>query len=127
VFDDGGSPFGALGPKIAYTLFAPFPWSAGSIGFQLGKLDSVIWYFFIYRAIRAMRQINLQLVLMLLTFLIPSTLSYAMSMSNVGLIVRQRLVIVVATAFLAMLWMPVVEKRSTEHDRAAPLRRTARA
>jgi hypothetical protein len=38
-FDDGGKPYGALLSKMAYTLFAPFPWAGGSIGFQIGKLD----------------------------------------------------------------------------------------
>lgn len=103
-FDDGGSPFTALGPKLAYTLFSPFPWASGSIGFHIGKIEALLWYYLFYRAVRAVPTIDRRLVLALLTFVAPCTLMYAMSMANVGLIVRQRLVIVAATAVLAALY-----------------------
>jgi hypothetical protein len=103
-FDDGGSPYGALPAKLAYTLFSPFLWASGSLGFHIGKIDALLWYFILYRAIRAARTADRRLVLMLMTFLLPCTLMYAMSMSNVGLIVRQRLVIVAAAAILASLY-----------------------
>lgn len=103
-FDDDGSPFGALPAKLAYTLLSPFPWAKGSLGFQLGKLDVFIWYFTLYRAIRAAWTVDRRLLLMLATFIVPCTMMYAMSMANVGLIVRQRLVIVAATAILASLY-----------------------
>jgi hypothetical protein len=105
-FEDGGSATGALPQKLAYTLFSPFPWAAGSMGFQLGKLDVVLWYFVVYRAYRAAWTVDRRLILMLAAFIVPSTFMYAMSMSNVGLIVRQRLVIVAATAILAAVYSP---------------------
>ncbi len=105
-FDDGGQPFGAFGPKLAYTLFSPFPWSGGSLGFQIGKVDAFIWYYILYRSVRSIRRATAQqrgFILMLLTFLIPCIVMYATSVSNVGLIVRQRLVIVLTTSVIAML------------------------
>jgi len=105
-FDDGGSPFGALGLKLAYTLFSPFFWKGGSVGFHIGKLDAFIWYYLIYRSLRAVRVADRRLLLALVVFLVPCTLMYAMSMANVGLIVRQRLVIVAATAVLAAIYHP---------------------
>lgn len=118
-FDDGGNPFGAIGSKLAYTIFSPFPWAAGSFGFQIGKLDAFLWYWVLYRAVRAARQIwrtQATVVVMLLTFLVPSTFMYATGMSNIGLIVRQRLAIVFATAVLASLYSP----RRGERVGAAP-------
>jgi hypothetical protein len=113
VFDDGGSPLGALPAKLAYTLFSPFLWAGGSLGFHLGKLDVVLWYFVIYRAVRAVRQADRRLVIMLGTFIVPCTLMYAMSMANVGLIVRQRLVIVAAVTILAAIYKPKKSKAKT--------------
>lgn len=115
VFDDGGNPLGALHAKLAYTLFSPFPWAGGSLGFQLGKLDVFLWYFTVYRAIRGARRADRRLVLMLATFIVPCTLMYAMSMSNVGLIVRQRLVVVAATTILAAICAP--RKKATKAGR----------
>ena len=106
LFDDGGSPTGALIPKLAYTLLSPFFWSAGSVGLQIGKLEAFLWYFIMYRAFRASRLIDGRLLLTLLTFILPLTLAYAMTVANVGLIVRQRLIIVVGTAVLAALYRP---------------------
>ena len=105
-FDDGGSPTAMLLPKLAYTLFSPFPWSAGSLGFQVGKLDAVLWYYLIYRGARGVRFVDRRLLLVLVTFIGPCTLMYAMSMANVGLIVRQRLVIVFVVAILAAYRKP---------------------
>ena len=45
-------------------------------------------------------------VVMLLTFIVPCTVMYAMSVANVGLIMRQRLVIVAATAIFAAIYTP---------------------
>jgi hypothetical protein len=105
-FDDGGSPYGALLPKLAYTLFSPFLWASGSIGFHIGKIDALIWYYLMYKAARAAPNIDRRLLIAILTFVVPCTIMYAMSMSNVGLIVRQRLVIVVAVAVVAALARP---------------------
>ncbi len=105
-FDDGGKPLGAIGPKLAYTLFSPFPWQGGSIGFQIGKLDVCVWYFLAYRAFLAARVLareRLALLLMFLVFLMPTSLAYAMTMANIGLIVRQRLPIILIASVLACL------------------------
>lgn len=105
-FDDGGQAFGALGPKLAYTLLSPFPWAGGSLGFQIGKVDAFIWYYLLYRtyrSIRAAEGAQRTFILMLATFLIPCTVMYATSVSNVGLIVRQRMIIVLTTSVIAML------------------------
>lgn len=118
LFDDGGVPYRALPQKLAYTIFSPFPWSPGSFGFQLGKLDALVWYFVVYRAVQAARQIDRRLLLMLLTFIAPCTIMYAMSMSNVGLIVRQRLTIVAATVVLAALFVPKRSTATNDDDRS---------
>jgi len=107
-FDDGGVPTGALAAKLAYVVFSPFPWADGSFGFQVGKLDALVWYFVMVRAARALRTADRRLVLMLVTFAVPMALAYAMTMANVGLIVRQRLTIVAATAIVAATYTPSV-------------------
>jgi hypothetical protein len=131
-FDDGGVPYAALPAKLAYTLFAPFPWQGGSPGFQIGKLDAFLWYFTVYRAIRgarqAVRQGDGRVVVMLLTFIVPCTVMYAMSIANVGLIMRQRLVIVAATAIFAAIYTPkhapsLVRVESTRVSRARSRRK----
>jgi hypothetical protein len=106
VFDDGGSPYGALGPKLLYTIFSPFPWKGGSLGFQIGKLDAMIFYYYMYRAFGAAKRLTREqpaLLVMFAVFLLPMTVMYATTMANVGLILRQRLPIVVITALLAAL------------------------
>lgn len=125
LFDDGGSPYGALGIKLLYTVFSPFPWANGSIGFHLGKLDAFIWYFVIYCAFRACFRVDRSLAIMLSTFLIPCTVMYAMSMANVGLIVRQRLVIVAATMILAATYTPKRTMKKVSTPSRAVTRATA--
>lgn len=103
-FDDGGNAWGALGPKLAYTLFSPFPWTGGSLGLQLGKLDTLLWYYLVYLALKAGRRLwatDRVLLISLLAFLIPATLLYASTMANIGLIFRQRFPVVLLTACLA--------------------------
>jgi hypothetical protein len=120
-FDDGGSPYGQLWLKLLYTLLAPFPWSSGSIAFQVGKIDVLIIAFFLYRAWKVVRTQELRLVgLMIATFAVPCTVMYATSVANVGLIARQRLVIVVAVAFLASLYRPAFEKQVATGDVPSP-------
>ncbi len=100
--------------RLVYTLLAPFPWQLGSLGMQLGKLESFLCYFFIYRAIRGRRLLwdkHQATTLMLLIFIIPATLAYAATMSNVGLIVRQRMPIVICLAILAALTMNEVRSQ----------------
>lgn len=113
-FDDGGNPLGALHLKLLYTVFSPFPWSAGSLGFQVGKLDVFLWYFVVYRAYHAAKVVDRRLLLMLATFIVPCTVMYAMSMANIGLIMRQRLVIVAATMVLAALYKPPVKRKAVQ-------------
>jgi hypothetical protein len=106
VFNDGGSPFGALGPKILYTLFSPFPWTLGSLGLQLGKVDVFIWYFLAYRAFqsaRKLRKATPTTVLMFLAFIAPTTLMYATGMNNIGIIMRERLPVVTISLLLALI------------------------
>ena len=111
VFDDGGRPFGAIIPKMLYTIFSPFPWGAGSFGFHVGKVDAFILYFFIYRAMTVIKMKERRLIfLMAMTFVIPCTIMYATSMANVGLIVRQRLPVVAALTFLAAMYKPAKER-----------------
>lgn len=121
VFDDGGNAFGAMGPKLAYMLFSPFPWAGGSIGFHLGKIDTFLWYYIMYRGYLAAREMwkdDRTTLLMLGTFLVPTTVMYATSFANVGLSLRQRLVVVMVGAVLAMLsW----RKKAVEAVAAEPV------
>ncbi len=106
VFDDGGSPFGALGPKVFYTLFAPFPWTLGSLGLHIGKIDALIWYYLAYRAYRSARKLRKTsptIVVMFLTFLVPTTVMYATGMINIGIAMRERLPIVTIATLLALI------------------------
>ena len=103
-FDDGGKAWNALGPKLAYTLFSPFPWTSGSFGLQLGKIDTLLWYYLVFRAWKASRELwneDRQLLLSLLVFIVPTFVVYATSMANIGLIFRQRFPIELLTAALA--------------------------
>jgi hypothetical protein len=118
-FDDGGRAFGAFDQKLVYTLFSPFPWQGGSLGFQIGKLDAFIWYFLAYRAYRAGRRLFVErptLLLMFMAFLVPTTVAYAATMANIGLIVRQRLPIVLVSAVLATLSQPATAPGREEDD-----------
>ncbi len=121
-FDDHGDPTQALPQKLAYTLLAPFPWMSGSFGLNVGKIDTLIFYFFIYRALVAARRLvwtDKALLMTFLTFLVPLTVIYAMSVANVGLVLRQRMPIVVMTMLLATLSWPRAETEAAaeaEHE-----------
>lgn len=109
VFDDGGQFYGALHLKLLYTLFSPFPWQAGSFGFHVGKIDALAWLYFAGRAFKASRVLlrtRPGLLFALLTFLIPTTLVYSFAMHNIGLILRQRLPVVIVSLLLASLSWP---------------------
>jgi hypothetical protein len=80
----------------------------------------------LYRAIRGLRKSEPLLVIMLLTFIIPCTVMYAMSMSNIGLIARQRLVIVAACSILAAINSPKMREAVVPARRPLP-RRAAKA
>jgi hypothetical protein len=123
-FNDGGNPYGQLWLKVLYTLFSPFPWASGSFGFHIGKIDSLLIAFFILRAWSAWRAKEVRLVfLMIMTFVVPCTIAYATSMANIGLIARQRLVVVVAVAFLASFYEPATK---TAASKAQPSRQRFR-
>jgi hypothetical protein len=129
IFDDAGSPWRAFGPKVLYTLLSPFPWQEGSIGFHLSKIDVVVWYYFLWRVISAARRLwrdDRALVLMFLVFLVPTTLMYATSMSNIGLIFRQRLPIVAIGMVLATLSWPAVSMISVDERSPKDGRRPGR-
>ncbi|MFD8564439.1 hypothetical protein ACFV1N_44845 [Streptosporangium canum] len=107
-FDDGGSVWGAIVPKLLYTLLAPFPWMDGSFALQLGKIDTVIWYYLLFCALSGARRLwryDSRLFLILMLFIVPSTIAYATTMANVGLIFRQRMPIVMVVSLLsAVAW-----------------------
>jgi hypothetical protein len=127
VFDDGGNPWGSLGPKLLYTILSPFPWETGSLGLQIGKLDVAIWYYVLYRAwvaTRRLRKTELRTIVMFLTFIVPTTVMYATGFANIGLNLRQRLPIVFVTALLSMLSWPAAETASEESKpKSEPLKK----
>lgn len=116
-FGDAADPFSQIGLKIVYTLFAPFPWQGGSIGFQIGKLESILGYYLIYRSCISMRRLwsedRLRLF-MFLVFLVPTTVMYAASIYNIGLIVRERMPIMLVFGLLATLGFPAAKTASDE-------------
>lgn len=95
--------------RLIYTLFSPFPWMGGSLGLQLGKIDTLVFYYFMYRAGVAAKRLmktDRATLFTLLAFIVPTTASYALTMANMGLMLRQRLPIVAVTAILAMCSWP---------------------
>jgi hypothetical protein len=101
---DPTSPTGSFVPKLMYTLFSPFPWQSGSMGLQFAKVEAIVWYYFIYRAIQAARRLwheRRSDLLTFVSFVLPLAVAYAFSFSNIGLIVRQRMDIVLATMIFA--------------------------
>ncbi len=117
-FDDGGSIYGAIHLKVLYTLFAPFPWQAGSFGLHMGKIDSLIGTYFFYRSIVAIRRhwkTDKGLILALLVFIIPMTVVYAFGVYNIGLILRQRMPVVTMMLLLgALSWKKTPEELADE-------------
>jgi hypothetical protein len=97
-----------------YTLFSPFPWQGGSLGLQLAKVEVLVWYYLAYRAVLAMkflwRERRTDLVIVL-SFIAPTTLVYAVMFANIGLNIRERIAIVIASAMLASVsWRDPVEE-----------------
>ncbi|MEV1168853.1 hypothetical protein [Nonomuraea sp. NPDC049784] len=134
VFDDSGNAWGDLGPKLVYTILAPFPWTQGSLAFQLGKIDVLVWYFLLYCAVRGACRLwrhDRRMLLVLLLFIVPGTIAYATTMANIGLIFRQRIPIVIVTSLLAAAaWTRIRRDQAlpAEQADAAPLERsTARS
>jgi hypothetical protein len=105
--------------KLVYTLFAPFPWQEGSIGLQLGKVEALLCYYFYFHGslgIRKSAATNRNSVLVLLLFIVPATIAYSASMSNVGLMVRQRMPIVMVFGLLASLSPTMARRRIRDVD-----------
>jgi hypothetical protein len=79
----------------------------GSIGLQLGKIDTLIWYYILFSAWGAARLMwgsDRRTLLMLLLFLTGGFIMYATSMANIGLIFRQRMPLVMVTTVLASVY-----------------------
>ncbi|MGZ3420113.1 MAG: hypothetical protein ACXVEE_19720 [Polyangiales bacterium] len=118
MFDDGGQAWGALGPKLVYTLFAPFPWASGSVAFQLGKIETMLWYYLLYCAIRGLPWFwrnDRETLLLIALFVVPATLAYATSMANIGLMFRQRMPITICVSMLsALVWTRTARARRAE-------------
>jgi hypothetical protein len=107
VMIEGNGP-AAIALKLIYTVFSPFLWSFGSLGLQLGKIDTVIWYYTLYHAWHASKELwktRRDRLIPIIAFVIPATYAYALSFSNVGLIFRQRLpIVVLVSAIAAVSW-----------------------
>jgi len=104
VFDDGGNPWSAFLPKLVYTLLSPFPWTDGSLVLQLAKVETALWYYLLWCAAAGVRRMwgeNRRMLLILLLFAVPCTIVYTTTMSNIGLIFRQRIPIVMIVSLLA--------------------------
>ncbi len=125
--DFGNAGAGAFPLKLLYTLFAPFPWMGGSIALQIGKIEALIWYYMLYRAWLASKRLwneNRGLLLMFLSFLIPTTVMYALVMVNVGLTLRERMGIVYVGYLLAMLsWVPQTAQAAAKEQVRRPRRK----
>jgi hypothetical protein len=92
--------------KLAYSLFAPFPWQSGSLGMQLAKLEMPFWYYFVYRGLICIRSMWARRrgdAILFTFFIVPTILAYTATFSNVGLVVRERLGVVLAMMLLAAL------------------------
>ncbi|GGO65590.1 hypothetical protein [Nonomuraea cavernae] len=104
IFEDGGDAWNSLGEKLVYTVLSPFPWASGSLALHLGKIDVLLWYFLLWSAARGAVRLwrhDRRILLILLLFIVPGTIAYATTMSNIGLIFRQRIPIVLVTSLLA--------------------------
>jgi hypothetical protein len=127
-----GSPWVTFPLKLVYTLFSPFPWDfrSRSIGFQVGKIDALISMFFMYRGVRGARRMwkdDRGTLVMFLAVLLPLIVAYAASMANIGLIVRQRIPVVLLGAVLAVRGVPDPKPvAATAEPRPIPRRLRAR-
>ncbi len=128
---DGTSPKAAFLPKLAYTLFSPFPWQPGSLALQIGKLEAFVWYYYFYRALRAAKAMwrdRRADLLMFASLIVPLTVAYALSFSNIGLIVRQRMGIMIAVMLMASLsWGRGQEEEERDETEEVGAHRTFRA
>jgi hypothetical protein len=121
---------GALPARLVYTLFAPFPWMGGSFGLQVGKIDTIVFYVIIARASDVFwrrRLADRSVLLGLGAFILPMTVSYALSLANIGLILRQRLPIVVVTGVVALVGTgtPDAPRRGRQRSRDSGAKKQA--
>ena len=116
-----GSGPSAFAQKLAYSLFAPFPWQSGSIGLQLSKLEMLIWYYFAYRgflAIRLMLKKRRSDLLLFALFIVPTMAAYTLSFANVGLALRERINIVLAILLLASFSWGLTDDEESQAETA---------
>jgi hypothetical protein len=113
-----GSGPAAFAIKLAYALFSPFPWQSGSLGLQLAKFEMVFWYYFFFRAVRSIRRIWFEHradFLLFAMFIVPTIITYTVSFSNIGLVVRERLSVVLGFILLSGLnWRKEATARQPE-------------
>lgn len=119
-----GGPWASFPLKLLYTLLSPFPWDfrSSSLGFQIGKIDALIWAFFLFRGVRAAKRMWKEdpgTLLMFLVVLVPLTIAYATTMANIGLILRQRIPIVLLGAVLAVRGVPIPREESASDPLSA--------
>ncbi|TMR97245.1 hypothetical protein [Nonomuraea basaltis] len=136
VFTPDGAPWDDLPTKVIYTLLSPFPWMDGSPALQLGKIEALLVWYLLYCAVKGGRrlwQYDRKMLLFLLLFVVPSTIAYATTIANIGLIFRQRIPIVLILSLLSAIgWArePGMIKRSQpvdkrSHDEPSPANGTA--
>lgn len=104
-----GKGIGTVPIRVIYTLFSPFPWQGGSLGLHLGKIDTLVFTYLIYRAVRASRLLgrtDRATLLSLLAYIIPTTIAYSLTFANMGLMLRQRIPVVVMVGLLAVFSWP---------------------
>jgi hypothetical protein len=113
---EGSSPFASLPLKVVYTLFSPFPWESGSLGLHLAKVEVLAWYYMAYRAILAAREMWRRRrtdLLIILSFVVPTTACYSVMFANIGLNIRERIAIVMAVSMVAAVsWRSTKETAS---------------
>ncbi|HRG97346.1 MAG TPA: hypothetical protein PLR99_13925 [Polyangiaceae bacterium] len=104
-----GKGLGSIPVRVLYTLFSPFPWQAGTVGLHLGKVDTLIFTYLIYRGVRAARalgRVDRPTLLSLLAYILPTTFAYSLTFANMGLMLRQRIPVVVMVGLLAVFSWP---------------------
>lgn len=93
---DVSTPAGALAALpvgLAFLLFAPFPWSAGSLRQMLTIPEMLVWYSLmpaLWRGLRHAVRHRFRETLPILAFTAMLTVAYAVFQGNVGTAYRQR-------------------------------------
>ena len=97
------SPHADFVPKLLYTLFAPFPWQAGSIALHLAKIEVLAWYVLFFQTLRTLPRLwrtRRGELLLLGSFILPVFYMYTITFTNIGIVVRERLGAVMAVWIL---------------------------